>query len=220
MASDGVLRRASLVTRLKQNASDNIRCVMDPQAGRCLSGVLFMQAGTSAICPLKIWLWLLLICASAAAQTTPGKPKEQRPAPVQSEVLRIETELVQIDLVVTDREGRLVGDLRREDFELYEDGKKQTISHFALGTAKQPARWISTGRKSASASDNTARRTGPVTNLIPTGRHIVLAVDDFHLAPENLLQAKRTLHKFLNEQMAPGDQIALATTSGTLGLFQ
>ncbi len=179
-----------------------------------------MQAGTSAICPLKIWLWLLLICASAAAQTTPGKPKEQRPAPVQSEVLRIETELVQIDLVVTDREGRLVGDLRREDFELYEDGKKQTISHFALGTAKQPARWISTGRKSASASDNTARRTGPVTNLIPTGRHIVLAVDDFHLAPENLLQAKRTLHKFLNEQMAPGDQIALATTSGTLGLFQ
>src|SRR5262249_28262540 len=51
-------------------------------------------------------------------------------------------------------------------------------------------------------------------------RYIVIAVDDFHLAPENLLIAKRTLNRFINEQMVAGDQMAVATTSGNIGMFQ
>ena len=57
----------------------------------------------------------------------------------QQTVLRVQTELVQIDLVVRDAQGKLVRDLKREEFELYEDGKKQAITHFAVGTATRPA---------------------------------------------------------------------------------
>src|SRR4030095_5284204 len=60
----------------------------------------------------------------------------------------------------------------------------------------------------------------PEATEITAGRYIVLAVDDYHLAPENLLIAKRTLNRFINEQMVAGDQIAVVTTSGNIGMFQ
>ena len=123
--------------------------------------------------------------------------------------------MVQIDAVVTDKQGKLARDLKRADFELFEDGKKQEIAHFAIGTAAQPARWLAVEKKPAEkrVADST-----PVE--IRAGRYIVIAVDDFHLAPENLMIAKRTLQRFINDQMVGGDQVAIATTSGNIGMFQ
>lgn len=165
--------------------------------------------------PLKVVLMAALFCSAIAAQDS--SPQQPKPTSDQDK-LRIETELVQIDLVVTDKQGKPVHDLKREDFELYEDGKKQTLTHFAVGTAKQPARWITPEKKQSaktSAPIETATTTGATA-----GRFIVLAVDDFHLAPNNLIYVKRTLNKFIAEQMVAGDQIAIVTTSGNVGLFQ
>ncbi len=134
-------------------------------------------------------------------------------------IVRLETELVQIDVVVTDKDGKLVSDLRREDFELLEDGKRQQITHFAVGTSKRPATWLKVEKR---PSDPSAKDGKTVTTTTETlaGRYLVIAVDDYHLAPENLLIAKRTLQRFLDDQMVPGDQVAVMTTSGNVGLFQ
>jgi VWFA-related protein len=124
--------------------------------------------------------------------------------------------LVQIDVVVADKQGKLARGLRREDFELFEDGKKQEITHFAVGTAEQPATWLSVEKKRPDE-----KAPGKSTAVeVQAGRYIVIAVDDFHLAPENLLSAKRTLNRFVDTQMVPGDQVAIATTSGNIGMFQ
>jgi VWFA-related protein len=185
---------------------------------------------------------LVLVCLvgaqiSSASGTDPAHSQEQQkqgdprwkipiPSPIDGQkgkeqkkqdepLLRIETELVQIDAVVTDKQGKLAHDLKRADFELFEDGKKQEIAHFAIGTAAQPARWLAVEKKPAEkrVADST-----PVE--IRAGRYIVIAVDDFHLAPENLMIAKRTLQRFINDQMVGGDQVAIATTSGNIGMFQ
>ncbi len=142
------------------------------------------------------------------------KEKEQKKQ--DEPLLRIETELVQIDVVVTDKQGKLVRDLKRVDFELFEDGKKQEITHFATGTAAQPARWLSLEKKKP--AEKSLADSAPVE--IQAGRYIVIAVDDFHLAPENLLNAKKTLHRFIMNQMVGGDQMAIAATSGNIGMFQ
>ncbi len=132
-------------------------------------------------------------------------------------MLRIETDLVQIDVVVADKAGKLVRDLRREDFELYEDGKKQQITHFAIGTATQPANWLAVEKKKPAEKSGGA---AAIPIEVRAGRYIIIAVDDFHLAPENLMIAKRTLLRFINHQMVAGDQMAIATTSGNIGMFQ
>ena len=72
------------------------------------------------------------------AQTTPA-PTPQKPKDDQDEVVKITTNLVQVDAVVT-KDGKPVTDLTPDDFEIYEDGKKQAITSFAyisnvLGTA-------------------------------------------------------------------------------------
>jgi VWFA-related protein len=152
-----------------------------------------------------------LVLFAAPVQSQGKKGGEQKPA--DAPLARIETELVQVDVVVTDKEGKLVRDLRREDFELHEDGKKQEITHFAVGTSVKPATWLSAERKRPG-------ETKATTTEISAGRYIVLAVDDFHLAPENLINTKRTLLKFINDQMVGGDQVAVVTTSGAIGLFQ
>jgi VWFA-related protein len=146
------------------------------------------------------------------SQEAQGREQKKPDEPI----LRIETELVQIDVVVTDRQGNIVRDLRREDFELYEEGRKQEVSHFAVGTASQPAKWLRVEKRKPSEAG--APPAAPVE--VQVGRYVVVAVDDFHLAPENLIIAKRTLKRFVDNQMVAGDQVAIATTSGNLGMFQ
>src|SRR5215467_2557474 len=149
---------------------------------------------------------------SVYSQEQKGKEQKKQDEPL----LRLETELVQIDVVVADKQGKLARDLKRVDFELFEDGKKQEITHFAIGTAAQPAKWLAVEKKKP--AEKSSADSTPVE--IQAGRFIVIAVDDFHLAPENLLVAKRTLQRFINDQMVAGDQVAIATTSGNIGMFQ
>lgn len=134
----------------------------------------------------------------------------------QEPVARITTDLVQLDIIVTDRSGKLVRDLKREDFELVEDGKVQTITHFAQGTAAKPARWITSAKPSAASTGSGA---SPVS-YEPRSRYLVLMVDDIHISAENLILAKRALSKFIKTSLMSGDLVAIATTSGQIGLLQ
>src|SRR5215467_7540512 len=63
----------------------------------------------------------MLLCGAALPQTPSRHPADDQP-------IRISTELVQVDAVVTDKSGRIVGDLTKNDFEVYERGKKQQLS--------------------------------------------------------------------------------------------
>src|ERR1051325_2089237 len=67
--------------------------------------------------------------------------QQQQPPKQQGDVVRTDINLVQIDVVVTDKAGKQVTDLKPEDFEVSEDGKKRQITHFsylAAGKASQP----------------------------------------------------------------------------------
>jgi Ca-activated chloride channel family protein len=83
-----------------------------------------------------------LVMLPPAAKTAQGQ--DQNPASAQrprrvtppdpqgepDEVLRVETDLVPVDVAVTDAEGQPVRNLRQEDFKLFEDGKERPISFF------------------------------------------------------------------------------------------
>src|SRR5437868_487758 len=78
----------------------------------------------------------LLYVQSGSAQSAQGQAGQR------ADAVRIRTELVQIDVVVKDQKGKLVRDLRREDFEVLEDGKPQPLTHFAVSTFTQPAAFL------------------------------------------------------------------------------
>src|ERR1044072_7063413 len=73
---------------------------------------------------LKALFCAMLLTSIAFAQTKPEKPVEQ------DDVIRVNTELVQTDVMVFDKQGRCVDGLKAEQFELKVDKKPQTISFF------------------------------------------------------------------------------------------
>lgn len=168
-------------------------------------------------CTIAILFAAFVVVATLRAGLAQSQTKDTQ-KPQDPNTLRIETELVQIDVVVTDKEGKLVTDLKPEEFQLLEDGKQQTISHFSIGTATRQANWLRT----TPVATNKAAPVPPavVPPLVDTGRYLVLAVDDIHLKPGNLMLAKQTLIKFIDQQLGVSDQVALVTTSGQVGLFQ
>lgn len=68
--------------------------------------------------------------SSLPAQTAPQNQQPQT-SPGDDEVVRITTNLVQIDAVVTDKNGKPVTDLRAEDFVILEDKRPQKITAFS-----------------------------------------------------------------------------------------
>jgi VWFA-related protein len=146
-----------------------------------------------------------------SAVATPLVPQERgKDAPVP--VFPAAAELVQIDVVVTGEDGLPVRDLRREDFEVLEDGRPQRLTHFAVGTAARPAAAPVRGTAVAGASTSTPPG--------PAGRTIVLVFDDLHLGASRLAAAKRDATHFIREQVGPRDQVAVVTTSGVRSVFQ
>ncbi|HMD36064.1 MAG TPA: hypothetical protein VKH42_13900, partial [Vicinamibacterales bacterium] len=67
-----------------------------------------------------------VLCASAVVRAQSPQP----PAQSQPPTFRVQVDYVEVDVVVTDRNGNLVRDLKKEDFQVLEDGRAQTINTF------------------------------------------------------------------------------------------
>lgn len=146
----------------------------------------------------------------------------QQPAPARQaqdeEPIRISTELVQTDMTVTDSRGRFVDNLRREQFELFVDGRTQEISFFELvaaGSSREAALMVRGGRALAPAAKEPAGAPTAVR-----GRTVFFFVDDLHLSPGSLARTRETLLRFVEGSMGPQDQALIATASGQLRFLQ
>ncbi|HEX3251398.1 MAG TPA: VWA domain-containing protein [Pyrinomonadaceae bacterium] len=165
--------------------------------------------------PFLPLLLLLCVISPALAQTPAQTPKPA--GDEKDDVVRITTNLVQVDAVVT-KDGKLVTNLTADDFEIFEDGKRQAITNFA---------YISNLPSSASpaAPAETKKTTTPVVPYAPVKpnegrRTIAFVVDDLGLSAESLGQVKKQLRKFLAEQLSPNDLVAIIHTGGEMGALQ
>jgi VWFA-related protein len=116
--------------------------------------------------------------------------------------------LVTVPVVVRDSEGRAIGTLRQEDFQLFDKGKPQVISKFSIEKPGEIA-----GLSTQSPHEGNAQEpAGDTATTIPT-RFVAYVFDDLHLEPADLVQARNAAAKHL-EEMAPADRAAIFTTSG------
>lgn len=151
---------------------------------------------------------MISITALAATAQEAERPASQVPPRVLPPVA---AELVEVDVVVTDRRGRPVSDLTPDDFVLLEDGKPQRVAFFLAGDV---------GRPPAPVQAPPLARPAPVEMRLTPGRYVVLAIDDLHMSAESLVRAKEALRRLIDEQLSAEDQVAVVTTSGALGFVQ
>ena len=151
-----------------------------------------------------------------ATPTPTPRPETQQPG--SDDVVRITTNLVQVDAVVTDKSGKMVTDLKPDEVEILENGRQQKITHFSYNASPTPA----TTPDKSSVSANKNAPVVPPARIKPEDirRTIALVVDDLGLSFESTYQVRRALKKFVDEQMQPGDLVAIIRTSGGIGALQ
>jgi VWFA-related protein len=180
---------------------------------------------------LSLLLALLLAQAAAPAQTpapTPQQPAQQQPQPAPTpdegddeDVVRITSNLVQFDAVVTDKQGRHVADLGPEEFEVFVDGKRQEITNFSYVADESKAPGAARPAARADKADKSLPPPPPVpVRAGQVRRTIALVADDLGTSFGDLVYVRRALKKFVDEQMRPGDLVAVMRTSAGIGALQ
>jgi VWFA-related protein len=163
---------------------------------------------------------------TATPNPSPTPPPQQEQVS-DEDVVRITTNLVQVDAIVTDQDGKQVTDLRPEEIQIYEDGRPQKVTHFS---------YIKTDNNSSSqpVANKTAKpatTTAPVDKYAPplppahlrpeqVRRTIAIVVDDLGLSFESTAYVRQSLKKFVDQQVQPGDLVAIIRSAGGMGALQ
>jgi VWFA-related protein len=153
-------------------------------------------------------------------QPKPSQSEPQQPAHGSGEeTVRITTNLVQVDAVVTDKNGNPVTDLKPEELEIREDDKPQKITN--LSYIELDSSGSSRPAEPAKPIDKNAPPPPPI-RLRPDQVHrtMALVVDDLGLSFESAYYVRQALKKFLDQQMQPDDLVAIIRTGGGIGALQ
>jgi VWFA-related protein len=124
---------------------------------------------------------------------------------------KAQTNLVQVPVIVRDREGHAVGNLSKDDFRLTDKGKRQDIARFEVQTATSTV----AGESSTTLPVVSGGENGPAGLA---NRFIVFVFDDLHVRFENLPQVRDAVRRYLRSSFQPNDRAALYTTSGKVAV--
>jgi VWFA-related protein len=136
-----------------------------------------------------------------AAQAHPDQTAAEIASHEEATTFKVNVKLVTVRVVVRDAQGHAVGNLHKEDFELFDNRKPQVISHFS---AEQP------GSQAARERTTSDQKTGAPS--VPE-HYVAFVFDDIHLKFGDLVPARLAADKHL-ATMLPTDRAAIFTTSG------
>jgi VWFA-related protein len=159
---------------------------------------------------------VLIFSTTSLAQT-----QDAQQAPQQSQYrVHVTTELVLVNVVARDKKGNLIRDLKKDDFTLLEDGKRQTISTFDVENVDELA---TAGAAEATVSGTAAQpgllRTTLEGNVTFNGRdrRLMLLFFDFSaMEPEDIERSVDAAINFVKTRMQPADMLALVSLATSL----
>jgi len=146
--------------------------------------------------------------ASAAAPDKNASEMASHEAPAS---FKVSVRLVLVRAVVRDPQGRAIGTLNKDDFQLFDNGKPQIIKHFAV---EQPGGSPATPQAPTAVAPAlaTAPAVSPAPPQIPD-RFVIYLFDDVHLENKYLLPSRAAAERHI-ATLRPTDRAAVFTTSG------
>lgn len=147
----------------------------------------------------------VLLLVALIAQAPPAAPPPQQQPPV---TFKVEVNYVEIDASVVDAQGNFVRTLGKDDFEILEDGKPQSVTAFAMVD-------IPIERPDPPLFSKTAIAPDVATNRKPfEGRVFVLVLDDLNTRFTRTSRARAAARQFVERYVGANDIVAVVNTSG------
>jgi VWFA-related protein len=155
-------------------------------------------------------LCLLGSLPGATAQETESAELTTRESDTTFKV-QVQRNVVLVRAVVRDTKGQTVGNLRKEDFRVFDNGKPQTISHFAAEVPASKVRELPTP-----AEEEPEPEALSETVLAPSTpeRYVGLFFDDIHMKFEDVARTREAAERHLATALQPGDRVGIFTSSG------
>ena len=154
---------------------------------------------------LSIVLTAALCCTTASAGQQ-ARPPGAAPEP-QNPTFRLQVEVVEMDVRVTDAKGNFVRNLTKDDFQIFEDGKEQTVTTFSLvdipiEPSGQPVSPLRPEYEPDVQSNE--RRVD--------GRAYVILLDDLNTHPDRTARTKNAARRFIERHLGANDLMAIVFT--------
>ncbi len=129
----------------------------------------------------------------------------------------VDVNVVNVEVVVTDKDGKPATGLTREDFEVYEDGERVELANFFAVEGRQaviaaPAE----GTGSSPRAADLEQAPVPATQRL----NLVVFIDNFNMRPENRNLIFDNLRKYLEERLDPRDRVMLVSLNDSVEIAQ
>jgi VWFA-related protein len=162
---------------------------------------------------------LLISTVTLSAQQPAQGPPQDTP------VFRTSADLVTIDAVVVDDEGKPVTNLTRDDFDVTVAGKHQTLDQAVYVRTQDQPRMLAAARAATaphglagSTASRALKTTGPSPDQV--ARTIAIVVDDLGLSFRSVFDVRNAIDRYIDTQIEPGDLVAIIRTAGGMGVLQ
>ena len=145
------------------------------------------------------------------AAQNPSEPVASHHEPVS--VIRAQTNLILVRVVVRDAAGNPVSGLDRTDFKLFDNNKEQPISYFAPD-AREVANPV--GGTAAAPAANQPQKSGTSAGHMQPQRFSALFFDDYHMEFGDLVQIREAAKRYLGKHLDAGERVAVVSASGNI----
>src|ERR1051326_294384 len=165
--------------------------------------VWLTHLGSAEVSTMKYFALLLIVlsCLSVAF------------AQQEEDVVKVKSNLVNIDVMVKDKKGKYISDLKPEDFTIIENGVAQKIEFFDAPLSRNE---VKTATPRAASEGATTPR--PTSNA--PRNYVALVIDSQTTDITNLKQVREGTLKYIREQITDNDVVALLSVTNGLQMLQ
>jgi VWFA-related protein len=148
-------------------------------------------------------LLAFLYCLPLAAQ--------QKEAPAQHDIFTVKSkvDVVLVPVLVSDRQANAIGNLKKEDFQIFDEGKPQAITGFSIQRRSAIQGEAGPVHTTAPAGSN------PQSSYVPD-RFIVFMFDDMHVDIGDLARTQKAVIEMLPQSLSDSDMAAVVAVSGRI----
>lgn len=176
-----------------------------------------MVGGAGSIRTLRSAVGLCVLLALAPG---PSSAQDEQEIPPEAFAETVDVEVVSVEVRVSDRQGRPITGLTRDDFTLYEDGERVEITYFAEVDESPASAPAAAARPEAAAPPDAPAEEGRVPVPAAEPRDFVIFLDLGHMTPAGMHKTLDDLRSFVERVLRPGDRVMVVEHQQNLRVVQ